>query len=89
MAPALLPGEVLQQIESHYRDGDMGPALEYAPDRSPGTKLDQLNATGPAIMFAHASTTHQFGVYLGLFMFALAGDAREKPLPTIGPTGQG
>jgi hypothetical protein len=33
-------------------------------------------------MFAHASTTHQFGVYLGMLIFALAMDDRGKSSPS-------
>ncbi|WP_046467986.1 CocE/NonD family hydrolase [Allosalinactinospora lopnorensis] len=47
-------GEALQEIESEYRKGNMDPALDHSPERSPGTKIDQLNDNGPAVMLAHA-----------------------------------
>lgn len=47
------PGETLQEVEAAYRQGDIQPALDMAPDRSAATKVDQINANGAAVMIAH------------------------------------
>lgn len=48
------PGEDLTEIETEYRRGNIQPALDLAPDRSAATKVEALNANGPAVMMAHA-----------------------------------
>ncbi|KII00436.1 X-Pro dipeptidyl-peptidase [Streptomonospora alba] len=48
------PGDALQEMESEYRKGNVQPALELAPERSVSTKMDALNANGPAVMIGHA-----------------------------------
>ncbi len=48
------PGETLEEIRDHYREGDIEPALEMAPERSAATKLDDINANDPAVMLAHS-----------------------------------
>ncbi|MFI6574292.1 CocE/NonD family hydrolase [Nocardiopsis sp. NPDC050513] len=48
------PGEVMREVEREYRRGNVGPALEMAPDRSVATKVDQINANGTAVMMANA-----------------------------------
>src|SRR5699024_3514579 len=50
------PGETLQEVEAAYRQGDIQPALDMAPDRSAATKADQINANGAAVMIAHGWT---------------------------------
>jgi predicted acyl esterase len=48
------PGESLREIETEYRNGNIQPALDVAPDRSVATKVDQINANGTAVMLANA-----------------------------------
>src|SRR5690606_39782165 len=48
------PGTTLQEMEQGYRRGDVQPALDAAPVRSPATKVDAINAHGTAVMIAHA-----------------------------------
>ncbi|RNL87366.1 CocE/NonD family hydrolase [Halostreptopolyspora alba] len=47
------PGETLEEARDHYREGDVEPVLEMAPERSAATKIDQINANDPAVMLAH------------------------------------
>ncbi|WP_344974440.1 CocE/NonD family hydrolase, partial [Salinactinospora qingdaonensis] len=48
------PSETLQEVEEQYRDGNIEPMLEMAPQRSAATKADEINANDPAVMLAHA-----------------------------------
>lgn len=48
------PGSTLQEMERGYRRGDVQPALDAAPARSPATRVEALNANGTAVMIAHA-----------------------------------
>ncbi|MFE3459741.1 CocE/NonD family hydrolase [Nocardiopsis aegyptia] len=48
------PGESLREMEREYRDGNIQPALDLAPDRSVATKVDDINANGTAVMLANA-----------------------------------
>ncbi|GAA3964341.1 X-Pro dipeptidyl-peptidase [Thermobifida alba] len=48
------PGATLREMERGYRSGDVQPALDAAPVRSPATGIDALNANGTAVMIAHA-----------------------------------
>jgi predicted acyl esterase len=56
------PGEELRHVAESYRQGDIQPALDFSPERSPVTYLDQLNANDPAIMVAHAWNDGFFNV---------------------------
>lgn len=46
-------GETLEEVANEYQDGNIQPALDMAPERSPGTRIDDLNANQPAVMIAH------------------------------------
>ncbi|MDS1272498.1 CocE/NonD family hydrolase [Lipingzhangella sp. LS1_29] len=46
-------GETLDHVASEYRQGNIQPALDMAPERSAVTHLDELNANQPAVMIAH------------------------------------
>ncbi|MBB4933154.1 putative acyl esterase [Lipingzhangella halophila] len=47
------PGETLEHVRDEYRDGNVEPALEMAPERSPATKVDAINTNDPAVLLAH------------------------------------
>ncbi|MDA2807285.1 CocE/NonD family hydrolase [Nocardiopsis suaedae] len=48
------PGEKLLEMEREYREGNVQPALDMAPERSVSTKVDAINANGTAVMIGHA-----------------------------------
>ncbi|WP_017571892.1 CocE/NonD family hydrolase [Nocardiopsis halotolerans] len=48
------PSDQLTEIEREYRQGNIQPALDIAPDRSAATRTDAINANGTAVMMAHA-----------------------------------
>lgn len=47
-------GEDLKDLERGYRRGDIEGALHLAPERSPATVVDALNANGTAVLLGHA-----------------------------------
>ncbi|MFD6097157.1 alpha/beta fold hydrolase [Nocardiopsis flavescens] len=75
-------GETLQNVERAYRRGDIGPALDMAPDRSAATKVDRINANGTAVMMAHGWNDGMFPVgHITDFYGELSGPKRLMLAP--------
>ena len=76
------PGELLQEAEREYRDGNIDPILEMAPDRSANTRVDDLNANGTAVMVAHGWNDGMFPVgHMADFYEELSGPKRLMLTP--------
>ncbi|GAB3734335.1 CocE/NonD family hydrolase [Nocardiopsis nanhaiensis] len=76
------PGETLQEMEREYRNGNVDPILEHAPDRSAATKVDEINANGTAVMIAHGWNDGMFPVsHLADFHEELSGPKRLMLAP--------
>ena len=56
------PGEALQHVEREYRRGNVEPIIQMSPGRSAGSKVDELNANGTAVMIAHGWNDGMFPV---------------------------
>ena len=76
------PGESLQEMEREYRNGNVDPILEMAPDRSAATKVDQINANGTAVMMAHGWNDGMFPAgHIAEFYEELSGPKRLMLAP--------
>lgn len=76
------PGELLQEAEREYRDGNIDPILEMAPDRSANTRVNELNANGTAVMVAHGWNDGMFPVgHMADFYEELSGPKRLMLTP--------